>query len=64
VRLASEAATVVGLKIAAPEQAEPGTTFTTHLVHRRAAARQLAGGVAVRVQVRAPTEREGDEPQS
>jgi hypothetical protein len=58
VTLASAAPTVVGLKITAPEQAEPGTTFTTQLVHRRAGGKHLVGGVAV--QVRVPGSRVGE----
>jgi len=56
VALASEAPTGFGLKIAAPEHAEPGTRFTTHLVHRQAGGKRLVGGVAVQVRVRAPTQ--------
>jgi hypothetical protein len=51
VTLPPEATTVVGLKIVAPHEAKPGTTFTTHLVHLNATGRRLVGGVAVQVRV-------------
>ena len=51
VELAAGAPTVVGLRIAAPEGAEPGTTFTTHLAQREAGGRRLVGGVAVQVRI-------------
>jgi hypothetical protein len=53
VALGPGASTVVGLKVTAPEGMKPGTTFTTHLAQRYAGGRQLVGGVALQVRVRA-----------
>jgi hypothetical protein len=51
IELASGGQHVVGVLIAVPRDARPGTVFTTHLAQRQARTRQLTGGIAVEVHV-------------
>lgn len=44
---------LAGFKVAVPRGARPGESFKVHLVQRDAATRQVVGGIAVQVNVRA-----------
>jgi hypothetical protein len=49
VELPAGGPTTVGLKVAAPEDARPGSSFIVHLVQRTGS--RIVGGVAVEVRV-------------